>query len=194
MKRACSIWRSTIAVFAVLMFAVPTDAKNAGKLAHDARYATEHQFVLEIFQTLNQRSVEIDREFCGFLYYDGRGQIAATRASKGGTHSCMPVRPDGDYVIFSSYHTHAAYDPNSLNEYPSAQDVEGDFANRHNGYVATPGGRLWFIDFKKQIARQICDYRCLPFDSSYREPRRERPKSAVTLHELQRIIDREFGS
>jgi hypothetical protein len=49
MKRACSIWRSTIAVFAVLMFAVPTDAKNAGKLAHDARYATEHQFVLEIF-------------------------------------------------------------------------------------------------------------------------------------------------
>ena len=127
------------------------------------RYAAEHRFATELLQKLNARSVDLNLEYCGFFYYDASGALQATKPEKGGTHSCLPVFPEEISFVFATYHTHAAYDPNSLNEYPSMQDMEGDFSNLQNGYLATPGGRLWFTDVQKRISRQLCGYRCLPF-------------------------------
>lgn len=171
----------------------PALAKDGQKLGNGyERFALEHQFAFEVFEELNARSVEVNLEYCGFMYFDAQGELRATPPEKGGSHSCLPIRPTEGWV-FASYHTHAAFDPNSLNEYPSEQDMEGDFANRQNGYIATPGGRMWFVDHEKQVARQLCGYRCLPFDRRYVETKLNRPKTAVTLPNLAVIVEETFG-
>jgi len=182
-----------LSVAAVLSLAFPAHAKDPKLGGGFERYASEHEFVLGVIAELNVLSVQVNLEYCGFIYYDSSGQLRATRPEKGGSHSCLPIRPTGNARVFSSYHTHAAYDPNSLNEYPSEQDMEGDFGNRQHGYIATPGGRLWFVDYQKQVARQLCGYRCLAFDPRYRENRRNRPVYSVTLPQLSQIVAREFG-
>lgn len=153
-------------------------------------HADEHAFAYEVLKDLNAHSISVDLEYCGFLYYDLDGELKATKAEKGRPASCLPKLPEGDVRIVASYHTHAAFDAMSFNEYPSEQDMEGDFSNRQNGYIATPGGRLWFVERRKFAARVICGYRCLPYDRRYRETRLNRPRERVTLDDLARIFAR----
>ena len=37
-----------------------------------------------------------------------------------------------------------------------------DQAAEVDGYIATPGGRLWFLDSDTMVARQVCGIGCLP--------------------------------
>lgn len=46
-------------------------------------------------------------------------------------------------------------------------DVEGDMSFGVNGWVATPGGRLWFIDGETGSTRQVCGRDCLPSDPNF---------------------------
>ena len=178
----------------MLLMPVAAQAAEGQKLGGQfERYANEHAFALSVLEDLNDHSIRVNREYCGFIYYDATGQLAATKAEKGGSHSCLPIRPTGRVRVFASYHTHAGFATDSLNEYPSDQDMRGDFGSGHNGYVATPGGRLWFVDIDKRVSRQLCGYRCLPFDRRYRENPRERPKQSVNLMNLQSIIEGRFG-
>ncbi len=147
-------------------------------------HANEHAFAYEVLEDLNAHSIFVDLEYCGFIFYDSNDALRATEAEKGRPASCLPVLPEGDVRVVASYHTHAAFDAMSFNEYPSEQDMEGDFANRQNGYIATPGGRLWFVERRKRAARVICGYRCLPYDRRYRETRQNQPRERVTLDDL----------
>ena len=36
-----------------------------------------------------------------------------------------------------------------------------------NGWVSTPGGRLWFVDGRSGALRQICGRGCLPVDPGF---------------------------
>ena len=181
--------RSILPMIAVLLgLATPGLAKDPLLGGGFERHAAEHAFAASVMTDLNQHSIALNLEFCGFIYYDEFGDLAATPAEKGRPASCLPVRPAGNVRIFASYHTHAAYDANSFNEYPSHQDMEGDFSSRQNGYMATPGGRLWFTDVRKGVARQLCGYHCLPYDLRYRENRRAVPEAQVTLDDLTRIF------
>ena len=42
-----------------------------------------------------------------------------------------------------------------------------DFEEGTNGYVSTPGGRLWFVDGRAREASLICGPRCLTQDPFY---------------------------
>ncbi|WP_166415933.1 DUF4329 domain-containing protein [Cochlodiniinecator piscidefendens] len=151
-------------------------------------FAEQHAFAADIFIDLNVQSIQANREFCGFIYYDLDGNLRASPPQKGTTDSCTHDYPNDASRIFASYHTHAAFDPNYLNEYPSTIDMEGDFASDNNGYIATPGGRLWFVDYRKRIARQLCGYHCLPADRRYREAPSDRPMQSVTLPQLREVF------
>ena len=37
-----------------------------------------------------------------------------------------------------------------------------------NGYVATPGGRLWFIEGARGIVTLVCDLGCMDQDPDFR--------------------------
>jgi hypothetical protein len=40
----------------------------------------------------------------------------------------------------------------------------GDFDARIDGYIGTPGGRVWLVDYDAQIARQLCSEMCITSD------------------------------
>ena len=45
--------------------------------------------------------------------------------------------------------------------------MEGDADEGIDGYVATPGGRLWYLDTVDMVASQLCGIGCLPRDPKF---------------------------
>lgn len=134
--------------------------------AATAQSAEEIRFAKAWLNSLQQISFEENREYCGYLGRTADGRFAATRARKGQEDSCY-MRWSSKIDIFASYHTHGGFDPDHYNEIPSTDDLRGDYADGVNGYVATPGGRLWFIDGQRRTARQICSIGCLQQDPEF---------------------------
>ena len=121
---------------------------------------------------LQPRSFAENVEFCGYIGRLADGRIAATPVSRGDRWGCTSTGDESRFVeILASFHTHAGYDTAADSEVPSSGDIEGDMAERVNGYVATPGGRLWYIDFRRAQATQICGLGCMGQDPDF-VPRR----------------------
>lgn len=118
-------------------------------------------------QSMNALSVRFNREVCGFVLQLPDGSYDSTKVSWGGHASCasLPLTPGARPV--SSWHTHAAWGEGYDGEVPSIQDVEGDMNFGVNGWVATPGGRLWFVDGQTGFMRQVCGRDCLPVDPNF---------------------------
>ncbi len=119
-------------------------------------------------------SFEARREYCGMIGRDAAGQLLVTRPRRGRAASCRPRNLPRGVEDVASYHTHGSYDPRYDNEVPSSNDVYGDMDEGVNGYLSTPGGRLWFIDGQTGRARLLCDLGCLPQDPDF-APDPERP-------------------
>jgi len=68
--------------------------------------------------------------------------------------------------------------------WPSVQDLKNDFKQRLNGYIATPGGRVWFNDYNNQISRLLCDIGCIETDPNYRECKHTAPEAQYTIEGL----------
>lgn len=115
----------------------------------------------KVLGQLQGQSAMENVEYCGYLGYDSDGVLVATEAVPGGAAWCEPVWPD-DLEVVASYHTHADYDPTAWSEIPSGNDMESDEEEGIDGYVSTPGGRLWYIDTTDMVASQICGIGCLP--------------------------------
>jgi len=149
-----------------------------------AQSAEELAYVMGLFTSMNQLSVRFDREVCGFILRDPDGSYRSTKASWGGHASCasLPLEPGAEVV--SSWHTHAAYSRDYDNEVPSIQDVEGDISFGVNGWVSTPGGRLWHIDDNTETLRVVCDLECLPADPQATDQFHQAVPRSMTLTEL----------
>lgn len=132
-----------------------------------AQSAQETAFVLGLMESMNALSVRFNREVCGYVLRHPNGAYSSTKVSWGGHASCasLPVVPGMDVV--SSWHTHAAWGRGYDGEVPSIQDVEGDMRMGVNGWVGTPGGRLWHVDGRTGSMRQVCGRGCLPEDPNF---------------------------
>lgn len=117
--------------------------------------------------TLQARSFEAGIEICGYAYRGADGSIAFTEFDDGGPDGCTPVLPADATGVFASLHTHGSYDPTVPAEFPTVLDMDSDRAEMVNGYVATPGGRLWYIDSQRLVTHQICGPGCLPQDPGF---------------------------
>lgn len=133
----------------------------------NAQDPREEEFVRGLMESMNQLSVRFNREVCGFILQDAQGNYTSTKASWGGEASCasLPLEPGARAV--SSWHTHAAWGQGYDGEVPSIQDVEGDMRFGVNGWVGTPGGRLWFVDGTTGTMTQACGRDCLPVDPNF---------------------------
>lgn len=149
--------RSSLALAASLCFCLPAFAQPAGELA----------LIRAVFAKLQPISIRQNREYCGYVGYDSDGNLRASRAARGNFESCEPDDPTEIEVIVASYHTHGAFSTDYHNEVPSAEDIEGDEAEGIDGYVATPGGRLWYVDTEAMSVSQICGIGCLPTDPRF---------------------------
>ncbi|MEP2784899.1 MAG: DUF4329 domain-containing protein [Pseudoruegeria sp.] len=130
--------------------------------------ADEIRFAKSWMNSLQQQSFDNNSEYCGYLGRSANGKFAVTRPRKGKSDNCS-VRWSNKMDTTASYHTHGSFDPHHYNEIPSTDDILGDHLDGVNGYVATPGGRLWFIDGKRKTARQICGIGCLLQDPKFIE-------------------------
>lgn len=69
--------------------------------------------------------------------------------------------------MLASWHTHAAHDPGAWSEVPTLADILADRDEGIDGYVATPGGRLWHVDTSAMSVRQVCPQGCVPADPAF---------------------------
>lgn len=143
----------------IAAFIAPTAAHSQG--------ADEAGLVKNLFATLNPLSIREGVEFCGYVGYDFDGRLVASAPNRGSIDSCLPDDPAEIEIITASYHTHGGFSRDYFNEVPSGDDMEGDADEGIDGWVATPGGRLWYIDTVDMVASQICGIGCLPADPRF---------------------------
>lgn len=121
----------------------------------------------KVFAEIQPLSFKRNREYCGYIGYDFDGNLVASEARRGRKSSCRPRDPVEIEVIIASYHTHGAYNNDEGSEVPSVEDMEGDEAEGIDGYVATPGGRMWYVDTEVMEISQICGVGCLDQDPDF---------------------------
>lgn len=135
--------------------------------AAQAQPRFEAAFAKQVLDALQGISIDEKREYCGYIGYMPNNDLVATDAVAGDLTTCLADEPPEEMDIIASYHTHANYDPDQDSEVPSYEDVLGDQEEGIDGYVSTPGGRLWFVDGDRGIASQVCGIGCLTADPRF---------------------------
>lgn len=117
--------------------------------------------MIAFFTDLQELSFKKRSEFCGFVGHDADGSLIASEPVRGDRDSC-PLEWPADIAVIASYHTHGTFDFTYYNEMPSDTDMLSDQSLGVNGWIATPGGRLWFVNSGRMVAKQVCGVGCLP--------------------------------
>lgn len=151
-----------------------------------AQDAAEVAFVKAFFKQLQAVSIRENREYCGYFGFDSNGDMVATKPKRGRQDSCEAPEPPAEWDLFASYHTHGAYHIDADTEVPSEGDMRADAEEEVDGYIATPGGRLWFIDTSGPVvrARMLCGRNCLVSDRTFQDDAFPRPRRSYTLRTI----------
>ena len=152
--------------------------------AATAQSESEATLVQAMFRVMNAQSIAYNREVCGHILRNPAGRLEVSKASWGGPDSCGMIPTPAGYEVVSSWHTHAAWAQGYDNEVPSLIDVEGDMSQGIDGWLATPGGRLWYINGQTGEIHQFCGPECLPSDPNSQMDARGPVNKYYTLSEL----------
>ena len=171
--------RPGLLAFALVLAAGPATAQSVDEVT----------LARETLSRLQEPSFRKRREHCGFIGYDARGKLVAGPASEGTMDTCAAPYPD-DLAVTASYHTHGAYDEGYFNELPSLIDVEGDASVCLDGYVSTPGGRLWLVAGRTRSIHLICGLGCLPVAPGFRKGSSGEILDGYTYEDLGRAFGR----
>ncbi len=156
-----------------------------------AQDPAETAFAKAVLNQLQTASIAANREYCGYIGYDTDGRLKATKAKKGRIDSCYSRRAPRRMEVIASFHTHAGFDPGADSEVPSVDDMFADEEEGIDGYVSTPGGRLWFIDTRSMTTRQVCGRKCMLSDAGFRREVFGPVRRSYTIRQL---IAREDGN
>lgn len=149
---------AALALLALPVLPAPAVAQDAAELA----------VARAVLLQLQPRSFAENLEYCGYIGRMPDGRLTATEVTRGQAYSCLSRGDESRFVqIVASFHTHAAFDRSADSEVPSSDDVLGDMGEGVNGYVATPGGRLWYIDGRRGVATQVCGLGCMGQDPNF---------------------------
>lgn len=149
------------------------------------RTAAEVAFATGLLNSLQAQSIAENREYCGYIGLDADGEFAATPALAGELDGCQPEEPPADFALLASYHTHGAYAPDYDSELPSIEDLRADIAERVDGYISSPGGRIWFNDAVNRVSIMLCGQGCVIADPAYRPDPDYPPLSRYDLEALE---------
>jgi len=140
---------------------------GGARSAESSGSGAELAFVSGILRELQQRSFAANTEYCGYIGLDPAGALIATPPLQGTEATCtLPQVPAG-MTLLASFHTHGTYSPYYASEFPTTTDMLSDASDDIDGYISTPGGRLWYVDSDTMTARQLCGRGCLPQDPGY---------------------------
>jgi hypothetical protein len=144
----------------------------------------ERAMAKSLLRDLQADSIRGNREYCGLIGQMDDGRFVATKAVRGSRAKCRYPRPLPGMNVTATFHTHGAFLRHYDNEVPSVLDVMTDMSNGTNGYVSTPGGRLWFVDGRRGQLFMICGPGCLPWDPRFIEGAAGPIAGKYTLREL----------
>ena len=146
---------------------------------------TFHAQARAAFATYQAISFAEDIEVCGYFGLDASGAFIASNPV-GGTNDSCTVRdiPEALVDIVASYHTHSSFDAGADSEVPSVDDVLSDMGEQVFGYIGTPGGRLWLVDWRTASATQLCGLYCLTSDDDFIQGDAGRIAQSYTLDDL----------
>lgn len=146
-------------------------------------------FIKKHFNTIQQRTFDANREYCGYLGFDKNDNYIVTKAIKGDENSCYVKDIPEDIDIVASYHTHGAFSVEADSEVPSPEDMKADMSEQVDGYIATPGGRIWFSDSQKGTITMICGKGCVKSDPKFDGSQLDPVKKHYTLKTLLRRFE-----
>jgi hypothetical protein len=147
----------------------------------------ERAFMATVLADLQGESFRANAEYCGYLGINSFGEYETTAVNQGDEASCFLPSDTRGLTIVASFHTHGTYSPAYASEFPTTTDMLSDQADGIDGYISTPGGRLWYVDSDTMTVRQLCGRGCLPQDPNYR-PEDDGPlRDQFTLADLQRF-------
>lgn len=132
--------------------------------AQAVSFEEESALAKSVLASIQPTSIAENVEYCGIIGLNHAGNLVASQPTRGEEGSCLSDEPSNIVVETASYHTHGGYSADYVNEVPSVDDIEGDMADGVDGYIATPGGRLWYNDTEAEEIFQICGLGCLPSD------------------------------
>ncbi len=156
-----------IALGGVVLLLIASGSNAGGSGAGIAISAAEIALVRQHLDRVQRQSFRGDREYCGYLGRTRSGRLVVTRMRRGQRNGCTPPMPQRGMTLLASIHTHGAYARDVPAEFPTTLDMDSDAAEGVNGYIGTPGGRLWFIDSAARVAYQLCGPGCLPQDPHF---------------------------
>lgn len=176
----------------VVLFVV---AASALATAQDRRSLDDEldKFAASVFDEIQPRSIAENVEYCGLLGLDAFGKFAATKAKRGQVDDCEPENEPDGFQVLASYHTHGAYTAEVDTEVPSLDDLQADIEERIDGYIATPGGRLWLNDSEDRKSYQLCGPGCVAADRKYRACKAYPPAETYTRRGLKARADNDTG-
>lgn len=176
-------------LIAAFLWANPVAAQDRGFLAGDLdRFAAVH------FDIIQPLSIADGVEYCGLLGFDAAGNLMATPARRGRADSCRPDDGPPGFEVLASYHTHGAYDRDADTEVPSLDDLQSDIDEGIDGYIATPGGRLWLNDTEARESVLLCGPGCIESDPDFRPCPAFLPEDRYTVHTLRARADNDTGA
>ena len=163
---AATLAASFLALSACTDIPVPADTPSVAKMqtvpAMVAQTTDVNRFAIRVLDSIQARSIAEGREYCGLIFQDPKGQLRTSRILPGGEDFCEIPVMSGTAV--ASFHTHGSYSPAYDNEVPSVQDALSDFEAGTDGYVSTPGGRVWLVDNETRTINQLCGLGCVTSD------------------------------
>ena len=131
--------------------------------------AAEVAFVKTTLNNLQARSIAENREYCGYIGLTADGSLTATEARRGSRNTCVPRTAPKSMTVLASYHTHGATSETYVTELPSFEDMYQDIVGGVDGYIATPGGRVWYNDVRARRTNLLCGLNCVAADPSHRD-------------------------
>lgn len=146
---------------------MPRLAPRALPVAEATGTGAERAYAASILAGLQALTFAGNREYCGYIGLDAAGNLASTTPAAGTEASCALPRVPSGLTLLASFHTHGTYSPRYASEWPTTQDMETDLSDSIDGYIATPGGRLWYVDTDTMTVRDLCGRGCLPQDPAY---------------------------
>lgn len=145
------------------------------------------EFARQQLQSLQRRSFSEGREFCGVIVEDAGGKLSTLDVAEGDIANCQyDYQGQVGITPVASFHTHGGASIQYDDEAPSLQDLQSDISSRMDGYLATPGGRFWRIDWQSQTANLICGEGCLAQDPNYRSCPAHEPAAQYDIKRLQK--------
>lgn len=153
--------------FAVVMFNLLTQGRPE---ARERIVSTDEltDYARATLAGIQSRSINNNQEYCGVIFEDEEGNLQTSTIYPGERAACALDWgvPLGNHVV-ASFHSHGGFDTQYASEIPSSVDLATDIDARIDGFVGTPGGRIWHNKWREEATELLCGEGCLQVDPRY---------------------------